>query len=148
MISWDCQTRCRNRPAVARVCFAEGMGLRGRCFRMGDGVSRPLLGGRWRAGMVHATVPLVLLIVSYVTRPASRRLERFPQVFSLLKLTSKIISSRDTGLIGSPSALWLLWSAPFSFVENRYRAPFYSLLPFPKVTRALGMGIRIGSMYL
>jgi len=60
-----------------------------------------------------------------------------------------ISGSRDPGLTGSPSALWLLWSdiAPFSFVENRYLAPFYSLLPFPEVTRALGMGIRIGSMY-
>ena len=53
--SWDCQTSCRNRPAVAGVCFAEGMGLRGRGFRVGDGGSRPLLSGRRRASMEHTT---------------------------------------------------------------------------------------------
>jgi hypothetical protein len=51
--SWDCKTGCRNRPAVARVYFAEGMGSRGRDIRVGDGVSRPLLGGRWCADMGH-----------------------------------------------------------------------------------------------
>ena len=53
--SWDCKTGCRNRPAAARDCFAQGMGLRGRGFHLGDGVRRPLLGGRWRANMGHAT---------------------------------------------------------------------------------------------
>ena len=36
------------------VCFAQGMGLCGRGFRVGDGVSRPLLGGRWGANMEHS----------------------------------------------------------------------------------------------
>ena len=54
VVSGFTKTGCRNRLAVARVCFAQGMGLCGRGFRVGDGVSRPLLGGRWGANMEHS----------------------------------------------------------------------------------------------
>src|SRR6202040_425224 len=46
--SRNCQTGGCYRPAVARICFAEGMGLRGSNFRFGNGDHLRLRVGRCR----------------------------------------------------------------------------------------------------